>query len=289
MKMLFEQIFGKVYYKNENNNKRKDISDVVDLIPLLFKYINPKDDINHENGGVFSPNERDNSQEFRRFVLDYINVKNFTISDRKYLLNLLVDMEEGYAKDHINYIADELLMKNDYDSFSEKDVINIENEDYLPPKNSDDLFKIVCEKLDEIKTDIETSDYSLKELYQDLATTDESKKITKEKFFQKYILMELRRLSRNLYSSVREPEVANNKKPDLQIWDKNWCVNIECKIADNWNGEQLLSAIWGYDFYGDDRTIDTHIKTLRKNLGKYADLITTVRGMGYKFEYKEKN
>ena len=51
--------------------------------------------------------------------------------------------------------------------------------------------------------------------------------------------------------------------------------------------EQLLSAIWGYDFYGDDRTIDTHIKTLRKNLGKYGNYIKTVRGMGYKFDYKE--
>ncbi|MBE6159405.1 MAG: response regulator transcription factor [Firmicutes bacterium] len=51
--------------------------------------------------------------------------------------------------------------------------------------------------------------------------------------------------------------------------------------------EQLLSAIWGYDFYGDDRTIDTHIKTLRKAMGKYGDLIKTVRGMGYKFEYKD--
>lgn len=53
--------------------------------------------------------------------------------------------------------------------------------------------------------------------------------------------------------------------------------------------EQLLTNIWGYDFYGDDRTIDTHVKTLRNNLGKYRNLITTVRGMGYKFEYKEKN
>lgn len=51
--------------------------------------------------------------------------------------------------------------------------------------------------------------------------------------------------------------------------------------------EQLLSAIWGYDFYGDDRTIDTHIKTLRKAMDKYGDLIKTVRGMGYKFEYKD--
>jgi DNA-binding response OmpR family regulator len=45
----------------------------------------------------------------------------------------------------------------------------------------------------------------------------------------------------------------------------------------------LLNKIWGYDFYGDDRTIDTHIKMLRANLGKYRDMVTTVRGIGYKF------
>ncbi len=48
--------------------------------------------------------------------------------------------------------------------------------------------------------------------------------------------------------------------------------------------EQLLNKIWGYDFYGDDRTIDTHIKMLRNNLGRYRDLIITVRGIGYKFD-----
>jgi len=47
--------------------------------------------------------------------------------------------------------------------------------------------------------------------------------------------------------------------------------------------DELLNRIWGYDFYGDDRTIDTHIKMLRANLGKYRDMITTVRGVGYKF------
>lgn len=49
--------------------------------------------------------------------------------------------------------------------------------------------------------------------------------------------------------------------------------------------EQLLINIWGYDFYGDDRTVDTHIKTLRNNLGKYRKFIVTVRAVGYKFEY----
>ena len=51
--------------------------------------------------------------------------------------------------------------------------------------------------------------------------------------------------------------------------------------------EQLLNNVWNYDYLGNDRTIDTHIKMLRNNLKEYRDLITTVRGMGYKFEIKE--
>ena len=48
--------------------------------------------------------------------------------------------------------------------------------------------------------------------------------------------------------------------------------------------EQLLQNVWGYDFFGDDRTLDTHIKLLRKNLGEYAKYIVTLRGVGYRFE-----
>lgn len=50
--------------------------------------------------------------------------------------------------------------------------------------------------------------------------------------------------------------------------------------------EQLLNKIWNYDYFGNDRTIDTHIKMLRNNLREYRDLITTVRGVGYKFDCK---
>ena len=53
--------------------------------------------------------------------------------------------------------------------------------------------------------------------------------------------------------------------------------------------EQLLSKLWGYDFFGDDRTIDTHIKKLRSNLGKYRDHIQTVRGVGYKYIEEDEN
>lgn len=48
--------------------------------------------------------------------------------------------------------------------------------------------------------------------------------------------------------------------------------------------EKLISEVWGYDFYGDARTLDTHIKLLRKSLGKYASYIVTLRGVGYRFE-----
>ena len=48
--------------------------------------------------------------------------------------------------------------------------------------------------------------------------------------------------------------------------------------------EKLLCEVWGYDFYGDARTLDTHIKLLRKSLGRYANYIVTLRGVGYRFE-----
>ena len=48
--------------------------------------------------------------------------------------------------------------------------------------------------------------------------------------------------------------------------------------------ERLLTEVWGYDYYGDDRTLDTHMKLLRKAMGPYAEFITTLRGLGYRFE-----
>ena len=48
--------------------------------------------------------------------------------------------------------------------------------------------------------------------------------------------------------------------------------------------EKLITEVWGYDYFGDDRTLDTHIKLLRANLGEYRNLVTTLRGVGYRFD-----
>lgn len=48
--------------------------------------------------------------------------------------------------------------------------------------------------------------------------------------------------------------------------------------------EKILTEVWGFDYFGDDRTLDTHMKLLRKSLGPYANYITTLRGLGYRFD-----
>ena len=106
----------------------------------------------------------------------------------------------------------------------------------------------------------------------------------------------IKRTSGNTDRMVFEGLVIDDKAHDVYVNDKK--VNLTPKeyellkyFISNKNialsREQLLTNIWGYDFYGDDRTIDTHVKTLRNNLGEYRKFIVTVRGMGYKFEYKE--
>ena len=79
------------------------------------------------------------------------------------------------------------------------------------------------------------------------------------------------------------------KNEEIKLTPKEY--ELLCYFIHNANialsREQLLMNVWGYDFFGDDRTIDTHIKMLRNNLGEYRDLIVTVRSVGYKFEIKK--
>lgn len=78
-----------------------------------------------------------------------------------------------------------------------------------------------------------------------------------------------------LYIKNREVKITLKEYELLKYFINNPNIAI--------SREELLNKIWGYDFFGDDRTIDTHIKMLRSSLGEYRDLITTVRGVGYRF------
>ena len=80
--------------------------------------------------------------------------------------------------------------------------------------------------------------------------------------------------SRSVKNSNGELELAPKEYELLMYLVKNNKIAL--------SREKLLNEVWGYDFFGDDRTIDTHIKNLRKKIGK--DAIKTVRGIGYKLD-----
>ncbi len=79
---------------------------------------------------------------------------------------------------------------------------------------------------------------------------------------------------------------VDDKKIDITPKEYELLVYLAMNKNKAMSREKLLKEVWGYDFYGDDRTIDTHIKMLRNNIEPYRDYIVTLRGVGYKFEYK---
>lgn len=90
--------------------------------------------------------------------------------------------------------------------------------------------------------------------------------------------LEVDSLGHNVYVDKEKVDLTP-KEYDLLIYLIN---NKDIALS----REQLLSEVWGYDFYGEDRTVDSHIKMLRNSLGKYRDYIITLRGVGYKFEVR---
>ncbi len=83
-------------------------------------------------------------------------------------------------------------------------------------------------------------------------------------------------VGRNVYVDGEKAELTPKEYEILFYFIKNKGVAL--------TREKLLYDVWGFDFYGDDRTVDTHIKMLRANLKQYRKFIVTLRGLGYKFE-----
>lgn len=88
--------------------------------------------------------------------------------------------------------------------------------------------------------------------------------------------LEIDMLGRNVYVDGEKKELTPKEYELLQYFILNKNIAL--------SREKILNEVWGYDFFGEDRTVDTHVKMLRNNLGQYRDKIVTVRGMGYKFE-----
>ncbi len=112
-----------------------------------------------------------------------------------------------------------------------------------------------------------------------LTRANQSKKEDKEADNkQKYVYegLEIDMLARNVFVDGVKKDLTPKEYELLQYLVQNKNIAL--------SRENILNKVWGYDFFGEDRTVDTHVKMLRNSLGKYRDKIITVRGMGYKFE-----
>ena len=96
----------------------------------------------------------------------------------------------------------------------------------------------------------------------------------KDKYVYENLVVDM--LARNVFVEGKKKDLTPKEFELLQYFILNKNIAL--------SRETILNKVWGYDFYGEDRTVDTHVKMLRNNLDKYRDKIVTVRGMGYKFE-----
>ncbi len=124
--------------------------------------------------------------------------------------------------------------------------------------------------------DYVTKPFSPKELLARIKAVLSRKNVNSEEYIYKDL--KINYLGHNMFINNKEVKITPKEYDILVYFVQNKGIALSREV--------LLNKIWGYDFYGDDRTIDTHIKMLRNNLGEYRDLIVTVRGIGYRYEEK---
>ena len=83
---------------------------------------------------------------------------------------------------------------------------------------------------------------------------------------------------------IRDRVMVENKPIDLTPKEYELLIYFKNNRAIALSRESILNAVWGYDYFGDLRTVDTHVKKLRAKLGECGTMIETVRGYGYRFE-----
>ncbi len=217
--------------------------DLLRLLSLFYNIYPPENDPVHKKT-VFTPDNLDDAARMRGILFQQLES---CCCSSEFLRNKAKEISNQNFKKRLLFLAEQCDIQNE-EAYTVNDIVDFEETDYIEPKSSLMFYELVKGKVIDIKNDIEFSDYSLIDLYRELLLDDKSekdsdRKYKKEKFFQKHLLKELRIRSKNLYAAVREVEVINGKKPDLQIWNKGWCVNIECKIADWWTYDQLHNAL----------------------------------------------
>lgn len=212
----------------------------------------------------------DDEELIRNIIKEYCLSENYSVmlaSDGEEALNILS------TNNDIDIIVLDIMMPNmdGYTTYKEiKKIRNIPT--IMLSARSEEYDKLIGFDLG--IDDYLTKPFSPRELMARIKAI--LKRNNKISDIYEYKELKIDKMAHSVYINDKEIELTPKEYELLIYFVENKSVAL--------TREQLLSNIWGYDFFGDDRTIDTHIKTLRSRLGEYRYLIKTVRGVGYKYE-----
>lgn len=213
----------------------------------------------------------DDEKLIREVIKEYALIEDYNIYEAENGIEALEKLEEN----NIDVIVLDIMMPkmDGYSFFKEM------KKDYNIPTiilsaRSDEYDKLLGFDLG--IDDYLTKPFSPKELMARIKAITRRGKVMEDKFKYKDLVVDF--IGHTVEINNKEINVTPKEFDLLTYFINNKNIAI--------SREALLNKLWGYDYYGDDRTIDTHIKMLRNNLGSYRDLIKTVRGIGYKFEIK---
>ena len=214
----------------------------------------------------------DDEELIRDIIREYLENEDYKVLEAS---NGLEAIDKVNKNDDIDIIVLDLMMPK-LDGFSAyKEIEEIKNIPTIVLSARSDE----CDKLNGFDLGIDdylTKPFSPKELIARIKAILKRSYPNKDEFNFKNFKID--KVGHSVYIKNKEIELTPKEYELLIYLEENKNIAL--------SREQLLDKVWGYDFYGDNRTIDTHIKMLRNSLGEYRDLIKTVRGMGYKFEIK---
>lgn len=214
----------------------------------------------------------DDEQGIREVIKEYCLSENYEVLEAEDGLNAL----DVLAKDNnIDVIVLDIMMPK-MDGYSTLKEIrkNYNIPVIMLSARADEYDKL--QSFDLGVDDYVTKPFSPKELLARIKVVSSRNKINMDEY--NYKTLKINYLGHNVLIDDKEIKITPKEYELLCYFVQNKGIAL--------SRETLLSKIWGYDFFGDDRTVDTHIKMLRNSLGKYRNLIVTVRGMGYKYEEK---
>lgn len=214
----------------------------------------------------------DDEQGIREVIKEYALNENYDVIEAENGLEALTKLEENSDIDII--ILDIMMPKMDgYTCISKiREKVNIPI--IMLSARVDEYDKLQSFNMG--VDDYVTKPFSPRELIARIKAILNRKESNRDEYIYKNLKIDY--LGHSVYINNKELKMTPKEYELLCYFVKNKGIAM--------SRETLLSKIWGYDFYGDDRTVDTHIKMLRNSLGEYRNLIITVRSMGYKYEEK---